>query len=578
MKKITLFAVAALAASQAFAVVPGAANVKNMRSDWKLQSSSYLKKADLSKPVVSRAESDEVPSTEPTYYSKGAMYLGLDAAFYEWRSEFGFVSGNSFVNFVPVEKYDGYEWEWAILGRDENIPGSSTEDILTIETVPFMQFSGPTLKGSTAGVTTTYNDSVSVFFGGGNPEFYGFNSFDGSEIGMSHYGKITGVGSTLEISIDKTQAGTDDYNANGTCTEIDSVFVSLDPKQVAMTGYGSILEGMNQPFLLKGAYIYVIASTKAAIPLDITVYALNEEGKIDTKTILGRGEAVLPAGEFNDFLTFDVEAVLPELPTITTGAPVVVPTTGAYISITGMNVDDLLTFNVVFNRSLSVDRAQWTQNNETAAAAYRKKMQTLYPSHAIFEVDVTGQDDEVQKYYYGDPWLYSNSSTPTELWLAREYCIYFIVDLPVLSNATQGFEQNDMTIELPVDGGQTNRFFESTQDIMQLIEDEYVTVEEEGTDWLEFLMEADEDYPEVFNFIVAADALPEGVKGRKATFTLTGYGYDNTITVTQGDPDAAISEIVANKAKQGKVFDLQGRAVKNATKGIYIVDGVKTIL
>ena len=64
------------------------------------------------------------------------------------------------------------------------------------------------------------------------------------------------------------------------------------------------------------------------------------------------------------------------------------------------------------------------------------------------------------------------------------------------------------------------------------------------------------------------------------TYTFTIYAYYNNqrceFNITVGDA-SAINFVELNKS-DGKIFDLTGRLVKNATKGIYIKDGKKFLV
>ena len=64
------------------------------------------------------------------------------------------------------------------------------------------------------------------------------------------------------------------------------------------------------------------------------------------------------------------------------------------------------------------------------------------------------------------------------------------------------------------------------------------------------------------------------------TYTFTIYAYYNNqrceFNITVGDA-SAINFVELNKS-DGEIFDLTGRLVKNATKGIYIKDGKKFLV
>lgn len=572
MKKFTLFASAALAASAAFAASPltEANQGKVVMNNAKL--STFAKEAPVARQAQAASRAGVTPASLPTYRTFNAMYFGFSNDWHYYYRPFGFLPVGQ-VTFNALNEADSYAWKWLEFEGSSEVEKTATEADLTMNTTAYQQFEGPTLELTTADGVVSYNDSVAVYMCGANPAAYSEN-FEG--YGLTPVKYTDDYFMAYYPSIDYTDKTGTNFNANGTYknlgTRISSAYA--DCTDFKLTGWGSVVPGTSTPYLLKGGYILLSGETKSAVELTVTVMSMTDEGKINRQDTIGYGSIMLPAGKPQDFYSFEVHAAS-LIPGLTTDEPIVVPSNGVYLSISGINNPEVITaIEPVINGSACLNMDLNNYNDPI--------YNDLIDWNATLEFECTDPEGQAIRGLSTCTALFQlGDAADSPLTPLAEYMIFYDVEYPFISNATVGFEHNDMTIEIPVEGGTTNRFFECNQDIMQLIDDEYVTVDIEGADWLEYVLEPDEDYAGVFDFLVGADALPEGVKGRKATFTFTGYGYDNTITVYQGDLDAAegsINQIVADKAKQGKVFDLQGRVVKNATKGIYIVDGVKTIL
>ncbi|MDE7335218.1 MAG: hypothetical protein K2N10_02750 [Muribaculaceae bacterium] len=570
MKKITLFAVAALAASSVYAAVPQAQSTqtRSMREQFSAVSEQMTKKMPVAKVSKSRAEGDVTVSALPTYRNYDAMYLGMNRDFMYKVSVFGFLPAKGEIGFYPYYEADSYNWKWDVYQGQEVVEEVSTDDVLTIPTAPFKQFAGPTLEFTSGQSVVSYNDSCRIYQCGGSPASWSeyFEGFGVTPMKTTAY--LLGAS---ETAIDYSDATGSKYNPEtGTSVNFDGIISSAydGATDFKILAYGVRVPGSTAPYALKGGYLFLNAETKAATEIKITVMPIDDEGKINMADTIGSGTMILPAGATSGAVDFVVSKAS-EVAFLTTDEPVVVPTNGVYMTFSGVNDSENITyFNVVYQNQYYYDYEQASNPNSI--------IPSLFTANAYLEFEYTDKEGAQKLGRSANYGLYG--SKETELKACFEFAIYYDVEYPFIANATQGYDILDMSVEIPAQGAQTNRYFEANTDILQLIDDDYVTVEENNCDWFEYAIQPEEDIPTVFNLIVKADALPEGVEGRVGTLTFTGYGYDETITIFQGDKQASISSIVANKAAQGKVFDLQGRAVKNATKGIFIVDGKKTIL
>lgn len=587
MKKITLFASLAIVASSALAIEPARQreihpqmSVANV-----LTKQPLLKKVSADMFAQSRADGDVADSTYPTYTCPQAFFIGLARDLNIYTPFIAFGPGRGTIGFNSLVNAESYKWDWTVfLGEDETEDMTSEATNLSFPAVATDEMTFPTLTTTVNGVSSKYGlsfmDSKGVMQnpeliqGGGPATYSNFDDTEGNLLPLAPVSAVGNVMGTMEATINYTDPA--QYSSeNGTLLGLfEDLFSGSDEVSGKLAGYGAILPGVGTPYLLSAGYIAVSSDAEQAIPVEVIVHALDEEGRI-TNQIIGKGEAVIPEGEFFDLMSFELESV--NEMEYSTGAPVVVPATGAYLSIHGMNVPGLKEFTATYNGGVNVPVSAF--QNKDLAAIY----DAAYPDHAILEFETVNSKGENSTYFLRTgSWGYGDSKDKTVYHMATDFYIAYDVVFPYIRNFTQGYDANDMTItlkEVTTEEGELgygNRFFFADDDIMQLVDDEYVTIEQDG-DWFEYLVEPDEDQPRIFQIEVAADPLPEGVEGRRGSITISGLAYDYTIYVIQGTV-ANINEVVAAKAKNGIVYDLQGRVVKNATKGIYIVDGKKVIL
>ena len=151
--------------------------------------------------------------------------------------------------------------------------------------------------------------------------------------------------------------------------------------------------------------------------------------------------------------------------------------------------------------------------------------------------------------------------------------------------------EDDTNINLPTEGGEASihidpMLYSSDENdnpaTRLFLEDNFYldgNYEEpqEQPEWLELLYtnpDAEAESSE-FDLIVRADALPEGVEGRTAEFTVWQEGAKLDIKVVQGT-DTGITTVTATRHATGKLYNLAGQNVKTA-KGIVISNGRKFI-
>lgn len=590
MKKITLFAVAALSVSSAFAVEPNEAQI------------SQPIKLQRSAKAVKQVESVTVPTTQISqfglvrsaiassraaedagvisYTTNDVLYSATTVNGYGWTKSYGFAPAFNDVEFYPLFEADSYNWAWNYRNEEAT---TSTDTVLTIPVEMRRFFEPPVLTFKTGDKEYSYvNEDIAELISGATPAAVGLIHKVDNEPALLSPAIFQGITGNIVPVIDYTGDYAQNFNAEtGTYVNIGKSLGKrfADVTDIKLVGYGAILPGLKSVYTVGGGTIYIQADNTEPQELTITAHPIVDNTIIKNDTI-GLGSIFVPVGEadqtganfFNGFASFELYEV-DEL-NLSTGAPLSVTGEGVYLSITGVNDKDKFTsFSLCYNE-VTMPVSYVTDENESAN--YYAVIDAN-PFNAYLEVEGTTADGKpTSGIGVNNSFFYTNDAL-TEVMLSCEYTIFYDVNFPFVANYTQGYEKDDLSIEIPVDGPGSNRFFYTTMDMAQLISDGYVVEEKDG-DWFDYELIPDEEESSIFEIVVAAEALPEGVEGRTGSIHFTGYGYDFEIEVFQGDKNASISSIVANKAAQGKVFDLQGRAVKNATKGIFIVDGKKTIL
>ena len=582
MKKITLFAVAALSATQAFAAKPVVADiVKPQAQRMAVKAVEANRYAHIGE-VANESRADQVVNaSNPTYVAREAFYLGLSRDWYGYRKPIGIVPAQGtlkFTNIMEAEasSWSGYSQYYGSTIEEEEIESSDLDFV--IKTSPATSYQDITLVTN----GTTYCDSVAAYYAG-DPEFWGFSTANGEEptldelygVSCNMFRDGRGTISMTKINKKPSLADRNNFDANGVYTGWATVDGVKEYNNVKLTGYGFNLPQTGSPYLLSSMYLPVIYVSTADVPVVATVYAADENG-LPVGSAIGKGTAVLPAGNTEQLepesgaymLSINLSAVNEF--NLSTGSPIAVYQP-IYISLTGMDNEAISEFNL----SIQLGPKGPEANDEWRDAYYKR----LYAYHTKVEFTGENNEGETESICTRIPWVVGFNGAENQGWwfFPTDYFAFYNITYPYVDNAIIG--EDGFNFESPVEGGEEVFVIDSNLDITQLYDDMLID-DDNDTDWitLEFGIYESANGHEFSAVQVTTTALPEGVEGRKATIHFTGYACDFEITVTQGDPDAAISEIVANKAKQGKVFDLQGRVVKNATKGIYIVDGVKTIL
>ncbi len=582
MKKITLFAVAALAASQAFAAQPvGADQIKAQTSRQSMKAVEATRSAIVTNGVASRAD-EVVPASLPTYVARETFYIGLSRDWWGYDKAIGFAPAKGTLKFTNLSEnkeaaaWSAYSKYFGSQIEEADIESTDIDWVIT--TSPAMRYEDVTLVTN----GTTYCDSVAAYYAG-DPAFWGFDKAEEGEdptpdevYGVSPNAFRDGRGSLSMTKINKKPSLADrqNYDSNGVYTGWATVADFKELVDVKVTGYGFILPQTGSPYLLSSMYLPIQFVTSEEVTLVANVYAADAEGN-PTDKLLGKGTAIIPAGNTEVMepesgaymLSINLSAVNEY--NLSTGSPIAVYQP-VYISLSGVDNDAVTSFN------LSI---QMGPRGPEADEAWRGQYyKDLYAYHTKVEFSAQDANGEAVELISRIPWVVGFVGAEYDGWwyFPTDYFAFYNITYPYVNNAVIGEEGFDY--EAPVEGGDEVFVIDSNLDITQLYDDMLID-DDNDTDWIELKFGTYDSGSHVFSAVqVTAAPLPEGVEGRKATIHFTGYACDFEINVTQGDPNASISSIVANKAAEGKVFDLQGRAVKNATKGIYIVDGVKTIL
>lgn len=146
------------------------------------------------------------------------------------------------------------------------------------------------------------------------------------------------------------------------------------------------------------------------------------------------------------------------------------------------------------------------------------------------------------------------------------------------------YTEDSKNVTIPTEGGQASITVHPMYSNTQANEAGFKTrlyLDEtiEGNDIPEWLAVgfANEDYDEnyTFDLVFAADALPEGVEGRKATIVFMQEGARLEVTVTQGAASGIEVTTKTVKAVETPAYNMAGQRVNKDFKGLIVKDGKK---
>lgn len=579
MKKITLIAAAVLTASTAMAVRPVANNYVRPQSVNQAGKALVANRSALHIEQLSRAgEETVIPADRPSYVATETFYIGISRDFTGYKKQIGVMPAKGSARFSNLLNQEG-TWSWQFFDFSAEAPVDTTaiSNDLVIKTKPASFIRDLTLVAD----ETTYCDSVAEYLAG-DPGFYGFDTAgEGEEpteddiFGVSACGTRDFRGSLSMTNLNRKPGLADkkDYDSNGLYTGWYDIFEKENYTDLQLTGYTIYVPCNGDPFLLSSLYFPVTYKTTDDVTLSINVYETGEKNTLGKQ--LGKGSVTLPAGNteelFPEIKSYMASAYLRATTAagLSTASPIAVykPVT---IVISGIDNEAVQQLNVSFQIG-----AKGPEENDAWRDPYYSQ---LYANHAgvnFAAKDSLGVDTT---FVSRVPWVIGFGGEENEgFWFfPRDIYAFYNITYPYVENAYIGEE--GFNFDAPAEGGNEVFVIDSNLDIAQLYDDMLIDAEA-SADWVDFEVGMVESGNHTFSAVnVTADALPEGVAGRKATIAFTGYAADFTIEVTQGDPDASINEVAAAVAKGNKVYDLQGRQVKNAARGIFISNGKKILL
>lgn len=587
MRKITLAAIASLTVTAAVGATPQIVDKSELQTV-KAELTAVQAVSKMNFDPADRTEGTletAIPSTTPLYVTKNAFWLGMTQDRSSYRGKFGFTASKGNLIFQNnaynptaqtwyLEEFLGYEGTGE--DRKELMDSIISDDKdLVVKLNPFnsmlkaTQYMSPVLVVDTVGGSYQYNDSVVEYLVGRSAYSWGFP--DDSEvenpdsIKISEMVGMTGVLTTGNKWFSGTEMGKTiggkGFNENGVYESYWTRYLPQGAVNIGIDGFGTKVPAQAAPFHMLGTYAWISTVATAETHVEATVYALTADGKVDFEEVLGKGNAVIPNGTFNDPLLFELHAV--NVLGLETDSPVAVPAEGCFIAFSGFSAATITKFNPIING-----------NEYCKASNYQDEVwDEAYPYHAYF--NFTYEDAEGESYSTFSPIyaLYGAGDDNEEdqtLTFAREFAVYYIVEFPIVVNAATGSPYFEY--DAPAEGGEVVYYVRATYDIDQLIKDEEMT-DEATAEWFTYEVGYDEE-EELTTVTVTVPANTEST-ARTGEITFTGYACDFTITVNQAASNTgeenSISEINVAANGAAEYFDLQGRKLNAApAQGVYI--------
>ncbi|MDE5660351.1 MAG: hypothetical protein K2I28_05585 [Muribaculaceae bacterium] len=582
MRKITLAAAAALTAASAMAASPVAAKVDvkpaNAKKFEMVAKQSAVARFDANAAFTgSRAAT---ATNMPLYATPASFYNSMDSEGYTYTKNdeaksayfFSLVAPNAKVPFISIADNANPVWNWSeyVVNEEQTalVPGpvqTATDDVFELSTSYISEFTKVTYTGTIAGSELTWSNTADIMAGRSFGD-WGVEGQDGAYFGGSPASAPTSGNIWGNIfSIDRT--GAEGYNPFGVSVEFATSewgAKGVDPKTVKLDAFGSYIPAAGAPFQLRGLYFLTYYASTEKLPLTISVYNVDKDGKPDMSTKIGGGEIVLPASEDMTSAMPKVEIKAMNILGYTSDAPVVSDGTHElYVTVEGFNEDFVKQFVMLVSKCSKIPQADWSGDNfDFYRAAYPVNLNMRFSGTET----ASGETVELtcpHIHAYGD------SGDKTILWMATDFQIYYDIYFPCIFPA---FVDQTFDVEIPAEGGEglcpIDGYTGVDSDIAQLWEDAIIDGEV-SDDWISYEVAYSE--PDELSYVaVSADALPAGEVGRKGTIKFSGYGCDFTITVNQGDV-SGINSVAAAANGNVEFFDLQGRKLGAApANGLYI--------
>lgn len=626
MKKIVLFAAAAMAVSSALAVAPAkkAAAVADLgvtpsqrvsavsempklthtNSVMKQQSTSISKLAAQQSINAVAPTADDDAMSVLYAPSMGSFYLGWSPNFMGYNVTYGFTGIRNMIGFGNLSSgIDKSQWNYGFfVGQDADkkpIYDERTSDSanLYVELKPETFFTTPVLTATSAsGKTEEYTAPIAAYFCGlsaqawlgddsGSEGEEGEGGAEGAE-GAENAAEETEtdiLGSCLFSYISKgpdlvpefyknlkpTADQKDMFEADGTSVNwsqyLKEEYPSINFTSVSMTGVGSLIADRPSPYLMRSMWSYFQIECEDEVTLTSHVYYVTDEG-IDYSKPIGEAVISLEAGTYPTKEAWKMQIFnyysLDE-DGYETDEPVAIDAfQPVFVTVEGVDNPNITRFAMY-----STDTSIFTRNQASM-------MYYLFPPHALAILDVKytmGTSTEEQQMIYEDlcPNLYLGDELGTSLYYPSDFLMFFDTSFPTVINMdkdSKDYDTANFSVEIPVDGGSAEFSAFVSYPVEGLIQDELMSVE--ASDWLTYDVSTDEEtYVTTIN--VTGAAMPSDIKGRRGVVSFKGYACDFNLYVTQGEV-SGISNVAATTGKV-ELFDLQGRKLNAVpANGIYL--------
>lgn len=374
------------------------------------------------------------------------------------------------------------------------------------------------------------------------------------------------------------QVGEKGYNADGTNTYLANFITNANTdelvgvKEVKYSFMVHQLPEQQRAYLMYEMWADFLYEAAEDVTLDINICPMDDEGRVDFDTPIGKGSILLPKGDNTakdselpysfiiDLAHVDENGRMLDEPIPVYGACAVV--------VKGVDNENLKFITPLFNNGTEIPYYNGVDIYDyyfpTSSAGFDV---TLYEKanpdntkegRVVFPVGMLG---------YG--------SDPETMYCPTDFNWNYNVIFPFVMNENG---ENHFEVVMPNEGGEETYLFESLFPVAANIEDGTFEVEVQDGDWFTYefgeqtVTAADGEH-EINACEIKAEPLPAGMEGRCGIIKVRGFAQDFNLFVGQGEYElpAGIQQVANVPTGKAQYYDLQGRSIKAApAKGIYI--------
>lgn len=581
MKKSTLLVALAAGVVLNASAAESRLNISNVKAE-KIAATSVITaqsdavkvanlKSNRSTNVSTRAAGDVVAKyNEP----KGLYTIGLASGGSGFGYAFRYGAAYKEMTWTNASTgADSYVWSFQDPNfTDKENPFLTTNDVDLTTVYPWCFIDGPilTAKAGTASDTYDRQDQIAYTFGGdtdisGDGTLFGVTTY-----GSPYYKNSLGYGytSTYVASYDVSGEEPEAYTTEGTFTSwVESLtedYGLAKTDKVITKSFVNVFPKPSATISVSKVWMWATVTVANATTLKVEIVKVDDDNKL-TDEIIAYGTANV-SSKGASWLEFDLYTV--DEDEFETYGRVNIDSSFA-VRLTGFaDNEDVLSVSPVLGNGSVYDRAVEEFN---------------YEIHAYMEFDVVRGGEVIGTLLEYSPWIFyvDKANLPTTFFALTDYMF-------MLDAECWWLEGEEASYEFPVTGGTHDFAFYG------YYEDGYLNPDGEEYNWTIEPADATQDLgwleagiqnvmnPDTKKYTgktiitFTADALPEGVSGRKADLIISYPGASTTLTLIQGV--AGVKDVTV-KSSQYVTVDGNNFVVKatsDVTKAeVYTVAGVK---